>query len=112
VAPSGGRTQSEVENLDPLLATHFPNSLTIERDAIPAAAHRAKRVGVAGGCEGCHLTEEWYGLLIHLPHTKVQEWRDIPGSVTRGTRGPYTFAGQDFSCLPGDWISSSHIAPG
>ena len=35
VAPSGGRTQSEGETLDLLLATHFPNSVATVREAVP-----------------------------------------------------------------------------
>ena len=42
VAPSGGRTQSEGETLDLLPATHFPNSVVMERGAVPAAACHAK----------------------------------------------------------------------
>jgi hypothetical protein len=42
VAPSGGHTLSEGETLDLLLATHFPNSVIMERGAVPAAACRAK----------------------------------------------------------------------
>ena len=34
--------QSEGETLDLLLATHFPNSVSIEREAVPAAARRTK----------------------------------------------------------------------
>ena len=42
MAPSGGRTQSEGETLDLLLATHFPNSVVMERGALPIAACCAK----------------------------------------------------------------------
>jgi len=42
VAPSGERTQFERETLDLLLATHFPNSIVMERGAVPAAACRTK----------------------------------------------------------------------
>jgi hypothetical protein len=44
VAPSGGRMQSEAEILDRLLATHFPYSVPIDREAVPAAAIRPKRL--------------------------------------------------------------------
>jgi hypothetical protein len=44
VAPYGGLTQSEGETLDHLLAIHFHNSLDIERETLPAAARRAKRL--------------------------------------------------------------------
>ena len=40
VAPSGWRTQSEGENLDLLLATHFPGSVCSEGGVIPAPACR------------------------------------------------------------------------
>jgi len=43
VAPSRGCTQSKGETLDLLLATHFPNSVVIERKRAPAAC-RAKRL--------------------------------------------------------------------
>jgi hypothetical protein len=36
--------QYEGETLDHLLAIHFPNSLDIEREALPATARRAKRL--------------------------------------------------------------------
>jgi hypothetical protein len=42
MAPSGGHTQSKRETLDLLLATHFPNSVVMERGAVHAAACRAK----------------------------------------------------------------------
>jgi hypothetical protein len=42
VTSFGGRTLSEGENLDLLLATHFPNSVAIEREAVPDATCRAK----------------------------------------------------------------------
>jgi len=42
--PSGGRTQSDGETLDLLLATHFPNSIGLESGAVRAAACRAKRL--------------------------------------------------------------------
>jgi len=42
VAPSGECTQSEGETLDLLLATHFPNSIVMERGAVPAAACHTK----------------------------------------------------------------------
>jgi hypothetical protein len=42
VAPSGGSKQSEGENLDLLLATHFSNSLAIQREPVPDAARRVK----------------------------------------------------------------------
>jgi hypothetical protein len=38
VAPSGRRTQSERENLELLLTTHFPNSEVTQELAAPAAA--------------------------------------------------------------------------
>jgi len=44
VAPSRGCMQSEGETLDFLLATHFPNSVVIEREAAPAAACCIKRL--------------------------------------------------------------------
>jgi len=43
---------------------------------------------------------------------KSRYGRDIPGSAARGTGGPYPLPGQYFSRLPGDWIRSSHMAPG
>jgi hypothetical protein len=42
VAPSGMRTQSKVEALEPTLATHFPCSVVTEGMAGPAAAHHAR----------------------------------------------------------------------
>ena len=42
VAPTGERTQSKGETLDLLLATHFPNSVCLERGATPAAACQTK----------------------------------------------------------------------
>jgi len=53
VAPSGRRTQSEGENLELLLVTHFPNSVVTEEVAAPATACSAKCLD----CEGCHLQE-------------------------------------------------------
>jgi hypothetical protein len=49
VAPLGRHTQSEGENLNLSLATHFPNSVAIERETAPAAARCVKRLnwGVA-----------------------------------------------------------------
>ena len=44
VAPSGVRTESEGEILDLSLDTHFPNSIVVERRAVPAAACHAKRL--------------------------------------------------------------------
>ena len=38
MAPSGGHTESKAETLDPLLVTHFPTSVVIEREAVPNAA--------------------------------------------------------------------------
>ena len=48
VAPSGRCPQSNEKTLDLLLATHFPNSVGIEREATPAAAHCAKRLDWRG----------------------------------------------------------------
>ena len=42
LAPSGGRTQSKGEPLDFLHATHFPNSVVMERGTVPATACHAK----------------------------------------------------------------------
>jgi len=42
LAPSGQHTQSERETLHLLLATHFPNSIVMERGAVPAAACHTK----------------------------------------------------------------------
>jgi hypothetical protein len=73
VAPSGGCTQSERETLDILLATHFPNSVAIEREAVSAAAHHAKRLDwrVAVGVVS-------YGRVVWVigsfTHTKVLVW--------------------------------------
>ena len=39
VAPTGEPTQSEGDTLDLLLATHFPDSVTVERGLLPAAPH-------------------------------------------------------------------------
>jgi hypothetical protein len=44
VAPSGGHTQSKGETLDILLATHFPNSVVMERGVVPVAACHAKHL--------------------------------------------------------------------
>jgi len=44
VALSGRHTPSERETLDLSLATHFPNSVAIEREAAPAAARCAKHL--------------------------------------------------------------------
>jgi len=44
VAPSGRRTQSEGENLELLLTTHFPNSGVTKEVAAPTAVHLAKRL--------------------------------------------------------------------
>jgi hypothetical protein len=43
VAPSVGHTQSEEENLELLLITHFPNSGVTQEAAAPAAALLARR---------------------------------------------------------------------
>ena len=40
-APTEQRTQSDGETLDPLLATHFPDSVAVEGSVIPADACRA-----------------------------------------------------------------------
>jgi hypothetical protein len=40
MAPSGGHTQSEGDSLDLLLVTHFPSSVVIERETVPAAVRR------------------------------------------------------------------------
>jgi len=98
VALYGGRSQSEGETLDYLLAIHFPNSLDIEREALPAAPN----VWTGGWLRGLSLMGKCYGRLIRLPHTKVLVWRDIFGSATRRAEGSYPLHGQDFSCLPGD----------
>ena len=39
VAPTGEPTQSEGDTLDLLLATHFPDSVTVERGLLPATPH-------------------------------------------------------------------------
>jgi len=44
VAPSEGRTKSEGETLDLLLATPFPNSVAIERGTLPTTACCAKHL--------------------------------------------------------------------
>jgi len=44
VAPAGGHTQSKGETLDLLLATHFPNSVVIERELVPATARHTKHL--------------------------------------------------------------------
>jgi hypothetical protein len=43
VAPTGERTRSERETLDLLLATHFPDSVRLTGEAMPAAACHTKR---------------------------------------------------------------------
>jgi len=48
---------------------------------------------------------EWYGQLIHLLHTKVQEWMGFPGPVTRGTGTPCPLPCHDFSaCLATGYV--------
>jgi hypothetical protein len=42
VAPTGEHTQSEGETLDPLLATHFPDSIRLIGEATSAAVCRTK----------------------------------------------------------------------
>jgi hypothetical protein len=44
VAPSGGRTQSKGETLNFLLTTYFPNSIVMQKEAVPATACHAKRL--------------------------------------------------------------------
>jgi hypothetical protein len=61
VARFGGRTQSQRETLDLLHATHFPNSIVMERGAVPASACRTKCLALEGGCEDCHLSESRVG---------------------------------------------------
>lgn len=43
MAPSGTRTQSKREALEPLLATHFPKLIVTEGMVAPAAAHHARQ---------------------------------------------------------------------
>ena len=51
-------------------------------------------------------------MVIHLPHTRVQEWWHIPIPVARGMEDCLSSPGQKFSCLPGYWLHSSHMVSG
>ena len=73
VAPSGRHTPSEGETLDLLLATHFPNSW-LQGWRWPLLLPTVPNVWTGGWLRGLSPMGEWYGQLIHLPHTKVQEW--------------------------------------
>jgi hypothetical protein len=73
VSLSGLRTQSEVETLDLLLATHFPGSISVEGERYPLPA------AVPTGCTGkwqrgwIHI-KVWSGRLTLLPHIRFREW--------------------------------------
>jgi hypothetical protein len=110
VAPSGGHTQSEGETLDLLLATHFPNSVVMERGAVPVAACHAKRLEWQVGVR--NVTYRKVRWAIDLPHIIVQVWTGYSLLCCKRDGGSYPLNGQDFSCLPGDWIRSRHMVPG
>jgi hypothetical protein len=100
VALYRGRTQSEEKTLDYLLAIHFSNSLDIEREALPAAARRAKRLDWWVAARVITYGKMLWAIDSFFPY-KILVWRDISGSATRRTEGSYPLPGQDFSCLPG-----------
>jgi hypothetical protein len=112
VAPSGGHTQSEGETLDLLLATHFPNSVVIEREAVPAAAHHTKCLEWRVATRIVTYRRVVWTIDSFAPHKSPGMDGIFPGLLLRGRGSSYPLPGQDFSCLPGDWICSSHTAPG
>ena len=71
MAPSGGGTQSEGETSDLLLAIHFPNSVVMEREAVPVAPSCAKSLDWR---VAMRIVTYWkVGWAINLlPHIKVQ----------------------------------------
>jgi hypothetical protein len=74
VAPSGRKIQSEGENLELLLTTHFPDSGVTEKSAVPAAALPAT-------CSDCRLA------------TRVVTYRRVEWAID--TFAPYKSAGVD-----------------
>jgi hypothetical protein len=111
MAPSGGRTQSKGETLDIFLVTHFPNSVVIEMEAVPAAAHRTTRL-------------DWWVAARVVTYGRVVEAIDsFAPYKSPGMDGIFPALSQEgqellvpylvkISCLPGNWLCSSHMAPG
>jgi hypothetical protein len=73
--------------------------VAIEREAVPAAAHHAKRLDwqVAAGV----VTYGRVVWVIHLPVRKSRYGCDIHISATRGMGVHYPLPDQHFLCLPG-----------
>jgi len=61
VAPSGMRTQSKEETLEPLLRTHFPKSIVIGGMAAPAAGHHARQCDWWVAEKICYLSDSGMG---------------------------------------------------
>jgi hypothetical protein len=112
VAPSGEHTQSEGETLDLLLVTHFPNSVAIERKVLPAAAHRAKCLDWRVAAKIVTYGRVVWVIDTFAPYKSPGMDGIFPALLQRGTGGPCPLPGEDFSCLPGNWICSSHMATG
>ena len=77
----------------------------------PCCCPPCQTFGLTGGCEVLSPMGEWYEQLTHLPHTKVQEWMGYSRPSYKRDQVPCPLLGQDPSCLPGDWLCSSHMAP-
>jgi len=96
VAPLRRRTQSVGENLDLLLAAHFPNWVVTEVVEAPAAA---PDVWTGRWMGGLSLIGEWNGQFILLPHTEVQEWMGYSWPCRKRNRGLLSLTWSR-SCMP------------
>jgi hypothetical protein len=82
VTPTGERTQSEGETLDFLLATHFPDSVRLTGEALPAAAYRTKRDWQVAARIVTYHRVRW--AIIPLPPIKVQVWMEYFRLLQKG----------------------------
>ena len=111
VAPSGRRTQCEGKTLQLLLTTHFPNSGVTQALPAPVAALLARH-------------PDWRLAMKVVIYRRV-EWAidtfapyKSPGAdglflaVATSSGDCHPAPGQNLSCLPGEWLCSSHMATG
>jgi hypothetical protein len=111
VAPSGRRTQSEGETLEFLLTTHFPDPGITQELAAPAAAlpGRSSNWRLATRMV-TYRRVEW--AKVSLPLVKAQEWMAYSQLCCSRLGGWHSVTDQNVSCLPVDWLCSSHMATG
>jgi hypothetical protein len=91
--------------------THFPYSEAMVGGVAHATAGRDKRLDWRVATKVVTYGRNVWATDSFTPHKKPRNGWDIPGPITRGTGSPCPLPGEDASCLPGEWLCSSYVAP-